>query len=24
LRGSGTAVTTGSTGGDFTIDYELG
>ncbi|MGN6791685.1 MAG: DUF3224 domain-containing protein [Streptosporangiaceae bacterium] len=24
LRGSGTAVTTGATGGEFTIDYELG
>jgi hypothetical protein len=24
LRGSGTAVTTGSTGGDFTFDYDLG
>ncbi len=24
LRGSGTAVTTGTTGGDFTFDYDLG
>jgi hypothetical protein len=24
LRGSGTAVTTGGSGGDFTFDYELG
>ncbi len=24
LRGSGTAVTTGGTGGDFTFDYDLG